>query len=123
MNLVVKGRGERVSAQTRERLERKLGRLERLATRVDLVEVEVIREASKRVDVGHRVEATCRSARKTFRSHATGRDADEALERAVERLARQVSDEHARRRARKNGSPTVRMRPPAPEPSALGEEG
>jgi ribosomal subunit interface protein len=121
MNLVVKGRGDRVSAQTRQRLERKLGRVERLAPRVDLVEVEIIKEASKRVAGGHRVQATCRAARKTFRAHATGHDLDAALERAVERLARQVSDDHARRRARRNGSAASRR--VRSEPSPLRTEG
>ncbi len=108
MNLVWKGRGERVSPQTKRRLERKLVRLERLEPRVDLVEVEVTREASPRIDGGLRVEASCRAARRTYRATGTGNDIDVALDRAVERLARQVKQRHDRMRARKVGSPTVR---------------
>jgi ribosomal subunit interface protein len=100
MDLVVKGRGDRVSGQTRGRVERKLDRLSRLDGRIGRVEVEVIREPSPRVDGGHRVEASCRSSRRTFRASATGADVDSALDRAVERLERQIARDHDRRRSR-----------------------
>ncbi|MGH2724472.1 MAG: ribosome hibernation-promoting factor, HPF/YfiA family [Actinomycetota bacterium] len=100
MDLVVKGRGDRVSGQTRGRVERKLGRLSRLDRRIARVEVEVIRQPSRRVDGGHRVEASCRSSRRTFRASATGADVDSALDRVVERLERQIAREQDRRRSR-----------------------
>jgi ribosomal subunit interface protein len=100
MDLVVKGRGERVSGRSRERLERKLGRLARLDPRLDWVEVEVIREPSPRVGGGHRVEASCRSGRRTFRAKASGSDVDAAILQAVARLERQISHDHEKRRSR-----------------------
>jgi ribosomal subunit interface protein len=103
MDLVVKGRGERVSERSRERLERKLGRLRRLDPRLDRVELEVIREASPRVNGGHRVEASCRSGRRTFRAVASGSDVDAAILQAVARLERQISQDHERRRSRALG--------------------
>jgi ribosomal subunit interface protein len=100
MDLVVKGRGERVSGRSRERLERKLGRLARLDPRLDRVEVEVIRQASPRVDGGHRVEASCRSGRRAYRATASGPDVDAALLLVVARLERQISQDHGKRRSR-----------------------
>lgn len=111
MDLVVKGRGDRVSAQARIRLERKLARLGRLDRRVDRVEVEVTHQPSRRVEGGHRVDASCRSSRRTYRATATGTDLDAALDRAVERLERQVADDHDRRRTRMlNGANRLKSR-------------
>ncbi|HEX2030620.1 MAG TPA: ribosome-associated translation inhibitor RaiA [Actinomycetota bacterium] len=111
MELVVKGRGDRVSAQAKIHLERKLARLARLDPRVGRVEVEVIRQPSRRVDGGHRVEASCRSSRRTYRARATGTDLDAALDRAVGRLERQIADDHARRRTRMlNGANRLKSR-------------
>jgi ribosomal subunit interface protein len=100
MDLVVKGRRERVSGRSRERLERKLGRLARLDPRLERLEVEVIRETSPRVNGGHRVEASCRSGRRTFRAHASGPDVDAAILKVVARLERQISQDHQKRRSR-----------------------
>ena len=103
MDLVVKGRGEKVSGRARERLERKLGRLARLDPKLQRVELEVIREASPRVDGGHRVEAACRSGRRTYRAAGSGTNVEAAMFRAVGRLERQISDDHERRRSRMRG--------------------
>ena len=100
MDLVVKGRGDRVSGQTRDRLQRKLSRLERLDTHLDRVEVEVTWEAHRRVQGGHRVDAACRSPRRTYRASATGKDVDAAIDRLVERLERLIVSDHQRRRSR-----------------------
>jgi ribosomal subunit interface protein len=103
MDLVVKARGERVAGRSRERLERKLARLARLDGHLDYVEVEVIREASPRVNGGHRVEAVCRSRKRVYRATASGPDLDAAVIRVVSRLERQISDDHQRRRSRMLG--------------------
>ena len=100
MDLVVKGRGDRVSGQTRARLQRKLARLERLDSRLDRVEVEVTWEAHRRVEGGHRVDASCRTPRRTYRASATGGDIDAAVDRLVQRLERQIISDHERRRSR-----------------------
>jgi ribosome-associated translation inhibitor RaiA len=100
VDLVVKGRGGRVSGQALLRLERKLDRLSRLDPRLGRVEVEVIREPSARVGGGHRVEALCRSGRKTYRAAANGPDVEAAFVRVLGRLERQIAEAHGKRRTR-----------------------
>jgi ribosomal subunit interface protein len=100
MELVVKGRHTRVSPQVRQRIERKLAKLGRLSSRVQLVEVELTEEPRGRIGGGHRVEASCRTPRRTFRASATGEDVDSALDLVVTRLERQLKDERGKRRAR-----------------------
>jgi ribosomal subunit interface protein len=100
MDLVVKGRGDRVTGQTRSRLERKITRLSRLDGRLDRVEVEVIWETRGRIGGGHRVEATCRSGRRTYRASATGRDVEAAVDLLVARLERQITESRRKRRSR-----------------------
>jgi ribosomal subunit interface protein len=125
MDLVVKGRGDRVSGQTRARLERKLSRLERLESRIDRVEVEVTWEARRRVDGGHRVDASCRTPRRTYRASATGSDLDATIDRLVERLERQISSDHGRRRSRMlEGANRVKSgRSPSSATSQIPQEG
>jgi ribosomal subunit interface protein len=101
MDLVVKGRGGRVSSQTKQRVERKLVRLTRLEPRIQRIEVEFIHEPNRRVDGGYRVEAACWVSRRTFRASSTGSDIDAALDGVTERLERQLTDEHGRRRTRR----------------------
>jgi ribosomal subunit interface protein len=100
MDLVVKGRGEKLAGATRSRVERKLARLERFDGKLDRVELEVIRETRGRIGGGHRVEASARSGRKTFRAKANGNDIEAAVDRLVDRLGRQISDDRKKRRSR-----------------------
>jgi ribosomal subunit interface protein len=103
MDVVVRGRGERVGEQDRAMLERKLSRLSRLNGRIDRIDVEVTLESRGRIGGGHRVEASCRSGRRTYRASGTGPDVDAAVDRLVERLERQIGDDHRRRRPRPPG--------------------
>jgi ribosomal subunit interface protein len=100
MDLVVKGRGERVTGRTRGVLQRKLERLTRFDGHLDRVEVEVIRETRGRIGGGHRVEASARSGRRTFRASANGQDVEAAVDRVVDRLERQITEDRRRRRSR-----------------------
>jgi ribosomal subunit interface protein len=100
MDLVVKARGERLTGAARTRVERKLARLERFDGRLDWVELEVIRETRGRIGGGHRVEASARSGRQTYRASATGDDVEAAVDRLVDRLGRQISEGHKKRRSR-----------------------
>jgi ribosomal subunit interface protein len=100
MELVVKARRTRVSPQARQRIQRKMARLERLTPRVQWVEVELIEEPRGRIGGGHRVEVSCRTPRRTFRAAGTGEDIDSALDRVVDRLERQLKKEQGKRRAR-----------------------
>jgi ribosomal subunit interface protein len=100
MDLVVKGRGDRVAGQTRTHVERKVSRLSRLDPRLDRVEVEIIWETRGRIGGGHRVEASCRSGRRTYRASGNGPDVEAAVDRAVGRLERQITEGQERRRTR-----------------------
>jgi ribosomal subunit interface protein len=115
MDVVVKGRGERLEGATRTRVERKLARLERFDGRLDRIELEVIRETRGRIGGGHRVQASCRSGRRTYRASARGPDVEAAVDRLVERLERQITDKHRRRRTRavagRNGIQSGRIAP------------
>jgi ribosomal subunit interface protein len=119
MDVVMRGRGDRVAGQTRARLERKLERLSRLDGRLDRVEVEVTRESRGRIGGGHRVEAWCRGGRRTYRAHANGRDVDAAVDLLVERLERQISEDPRRRRARRGAED--KRRPPSSESTTAPE--
>ena len=121
MDVTVRGRGDRVDPATRERIEEKLARLSRLDGRIDRVDVEVTFETRGRI--GHRVEASCRSGRRTYRAHADGDQVIVALDRLVERLERQISDRHRKGRHKASSAPgkvqSARMGPNEGEPPTL----
>ena len=100
MELVVRGRRERVGPEVRARMERKIARLVRLDGRIDRVEIEVTAESRGRIGGGHRVEGSCRSGRRTYRASGTGEEVLQAFDRLLDRLERQISDDHRRRRTR-----------------------
>jgi ribosomal subunit interface protein len=100
MDLVVKGRGDRITGQTRDVVKRKIERLSRFDGRLDRVEVEVIRESRGRIGGGHRVAASVRAGRRRYRASATGQDVEAAVDRVVDRLERQITEDHRRRRNR-----------------------
>ncbi len=123
MDVTIRGRGSRVDPGTKERIQEKLARLSRLDRRIDRVDVEVTFETRGRIGGGHRVEASCRSGRRTYRAHADGDQVIVALDRLVERLERQISDRHRRGRHKASGVPgkvqSARMGPNGGEPPAL----
>ena len=104
MELVVRGRRERVDPELRAVMERKLARVTRIDGRIDRVEIEVTAESRGRIGGGHRVEGSCRSGRRTYRASGTGEEVLEAFDRLVDRLERQISDDHRRRRSRLLGT-------------------
>jgi ribosomal subunit interface protein len=105
MDVTVRGRGARVDPDTKERIEQKMEHLSRLDGRIDRVDVEVILQTRGRIGGGHRVEASVRSGRRTYRAHADGDEAIVALDRLVERLERQISDRHRKGRHKASGTP------------------
>jgi ribosomal subunit interface protein len=117
MDVVMKGRGDRVTGLTRERMERKLEHLSKLDGRLDRVEVEVTRESRGRIGGGHRAEVWCRAGRRTFRAHASGDDVDVAIDRMLDRLGRQITEAHRRRLPRKAGKQVPSLRTSNAEPS------
>jgi ribosomal subunit interface protein len=100
MDLVLRGRGDRVTDQFRKAAAHKLAKLERLDPRVVSVEIEVIRERNPRLNGTKRLEATLDLPRATFRARGQGPDVEAALDQLVERLERQLRDHHGRRRSR-----------------------
>jgi ribosomal subunit interface protein len=104
MDLVLKGRGTRLSDQVRRLAEHKLAKLERLNRRVSRVEVEIIEEHNPRLgDGSHRVEVACDAGRRVFRAQGVGTDVDSALDQVVERLERQMSTYRGKLRDRLTG--------------------
>ncbi|MGH2740385.1 MAG: ribosome hibernation-promoting factor, HPF/YfiA family [Actinomycetota bacterium] len=98
MNLVVRGRGAHVSDRVRDLVHRRLARLERRSSQIDRLEVDLIAEKDRKGS--YRVEASCRTPRRTFRAAGEGVDFEAALDRLVHRLERQIVDDRGRRRAR-----------------------
>ncbi len=90
MDLVLKGRGLRITDYLRTSVEHKLAKLARLHRGPARVEVQVTME-NPRIDGGHRVDVAYSTRRKTFRAEGSGRDVEIALDRVTERLERQMS--------------------------------
>src|SRR4030042_2537997 len=70
MDLVLNGRGVRITDQIREVAEHKLGRPRRMEPRVTRLQIEVISEKNPRLGGAHRVEASFDTPRKSFRATA-----------------------------------------------------
>ncbi len=105
MDVILKGRGVRITEQVRRTAEHKLSKIGRLEPRVRRLEVEIIEERNPRIDGSHRVEVTCDSLRNVFRAHGAGRDVNTALDQVVERLERQISRKRGRLRNRRQSGP------------------
>jgi ribosomal subunit interface protein len=91
LDLVLKGRGVRITEHIRKVAEHKLGKLGRIHPRVTRLEVEIIGERNPRIDGSHHVEVTCDTARHVFRAQASGHDVDSALDQVITKLERQFS--------------------------------
>jgi ribosomal subunit interface protein len=100
MDLVLKGRGIRVTEHTRRVVAQKIAKLQRLAPRALRVEVKLIEEANPRQDGRKRAEGSLDTPRRTFRAKAEATEVDAAVDRLVERLERQIRDHRGRRRNR-----------------------
>jgi ribosomal subunit interface protein len=100
MDLVLKGRGHRVTDRDRRAAEKKLARLARINPRMMRCELEILAEKGPRLQPALRVEARVDAPRRTFRASADGRDLETALDRLVERLERQVRDDAGKRKNR-----------------------
>jgi ribosomal subunit interface protein len=100
MDLVLKGRGVRITEQIREVTHHKLDKLSRLEPRAMSVEVEIISEDFPTHDGTKSVDAALRVPRYTFRAHGEGAKVEDALDLVAARLERQVRDRHGRFRRR-----------------------
>ena len=121
MELVVKGRGVRVTEDLRRSAERRLAKLERLHRRPARVELEIIQE-NPRIDGGHRVDAAYSAGRRTFRAEGTGRDVEAAIDQVAERLERQLSTYRGKLRSRltRQGNRLQSPRTSSEEPGTSG---
>ena len=70
MDLVMKGRGIRITDQVRRTAEHKLAKIGRLDPKVLRLEVELTLERNPRIGGSYRVEVACDTARQTFRAGA-----------------------------------------------------
>jgi ribosomal subunit interface protein len=100
MDLVLKGRGVKITDRVREAVEHKLTRLERMEPKVTRLEVEVISEKNPRQGGAHRVEAAFDSPRKTYRASADAKDVESALDAIADKLERQIRDNHKKKRTK-----------------------
>ncbi|GIU99180.1 MAG: ribosomal subunit interface protein [Actinomycetota bacterium] len=100
MDLVLNGRGARITDRIREVARQKLSRLERMEPRVTRLQVEIISERNPRLGGAHRVEAAFDTPRRTFRAHADAPDVEAAFDVLVEKLERQIRDHREKRRAK-----------------------
>jgi ribosomal subunit interface protein len=99
MDLVVKGRGVRITDDLRAVAAHKLAKLSRLDPRAERVEIEITAERQSH-GAATRVDGSLLIPRKVFRAHAESRDVEEALDLLVERLSRQAREHHNKLRRR-----------------------
>ena len=100
MDLVLKGRGLRITDEIREVTHHKLDKLSRMEPRAVRVEVEIISEDFPTHDGTKTVDAALEVPRHIFRAHAQGAKVEDALDLIAARLERQVRDRHGRIRSR-----------------------
>jgi ribosomal subunit interface protein len=100
LDLVLKGRGVRITDQIRKVAEHKLGKLGRIDPRVTRLEVEII-ERNPRTGGSHHVEVTCDTPRHVFRAEGSGHDVDSALDQVIAKLERQFSTYRGKLRSRR----------------------
>jgi ribosomal subunit interface protein len=107
MDVVLRGRGLRITDQIRKVAEHKLGKLGRIEPRVTRLEVEIIGERNPRIDGSHRVEVTCDTPRRVFRAQGSGHDVDTALDQVTARLERQLATYRGKLRNRRQAGPNA----------------
>jgi ribosomal subunit interface protein len=107
MDLVLKGRGVRITDQIRSTVEHKLAKISRLDPRVRRIEVEVSDERNPKIDGTHAVHVACTSSRHVFRAEGAGHGIDAALDQAVAHLERQITSYRGKLRDRRQAGATV----------------
>jgi ribosomal subunit interface protein len=105
MDLVLKGRGTRITDPMRRKAEAKLAKIGRIDPRVTRLEVEIVLEHNPRIDGKHRVAVACLRDRGVIRAEAVGHDLDGALDQVIERLERQLITYRGKLRSRRQAGP------------------
>jgi ribosomal subunit interface protein len=99
LDLTFTARGIRLTDEMKAMAEHKLRRIEHLEPKAVRLDLELIAGANDHA-ASTRVEASLKVPRKTFLAHGDAPRLEDALDRLVERLERQVRDHHGRRRSR-----------------------
>lgn len=107
MDLVLKGRGVRITDQIRRTAEHKTAKIGRLEPRARRLEVEITLEHNPRINGSHRVEVACDTPRHVFRAAGSGHDVDTALDQVIQRLERQITSYRGKLRDRRQAGPMV----------------
>jgi ribosomal subunit interface protein len=117
VDIIFKGRRTDVQERFRRHASAKLGKIERLDSRANRIDVEVSTERNPRqADRRERVELTIRSRGPVIRAEAAADDRYAALDRAVAKLEARVRRLRDRRKDRHSASPAgARRRWPAGE--------
>jgi two-component system NarL family response regulator len=124
MELVLKGRGDKITEQMRATAEHKLERLGRLEHEVIRCEVEITLEKNPSLGGAHHVEVALDTPRKIFRASADAKDVGSALDEVAEKLERQIRDHHTKKRSRLlAGAGRVKSAQASPGQTGRGREG
>ena len=111
MELVVKGRGLRITEPIRRNAQLGAEKLTRLEPRALRLEIELGSERSPRLDGIKRLDGILEAPRRTFRASASGPDAEVVLEQVLDKLERQLRD-HLDRRKKRVHDRTDRLKSP-----------
>ena len=106
MDLVLKGRGLRITDQIRRTAEHKLAKISRVDPRAERIEVELTLERNPRIEGTHRVEVACTTTRHVFRAEGSGHGVEAALDEAVSHLERQMRSYRGKLRDRRQAGPS-----------------
>ena len=120
MEIVVVGRHVEVPDRFRRHVEEKLAKVEQLAPRAQLIDVEVTHENNPRQSgVSERVELTVRGKGPVVRAEATADDPYAALDAATTKLLERLRRARDRRKDHHRDTPLapVDVRPPQPQAS------
>ena len=122
MDIIFKGRRTDVQERFRRHASAKLGRIERLDSRANRIDVEISTERNPRQsDRRERVELTIRSRGPVIRAEAAADDRYAALDRALAKLEARLRRLGDRRKDRHSASPAERGTALRPVPAADGQ--
>lgn len=124
MEIVVVGRHTEVPEKFRRHVEDKLGKVEQLAPRAQLVDVEVTHEKNPRQsETRERVELTVRGKGPVIRAEASADDPYAALDAATTKLLERLRRARDRKKDHHRDTPAVPVdvRPPAPSDDGTPE--
>lgn len=116
MQIITKGKNTNITPGMRDLIERKVSKLTRYVSEIDLVEVEVSIERTKSVVDREVVEATMELDDRILRAAEQAADMRVALESVVDQLQNQLNDYRSRKRTQVRG----RARRRAPSLKTMG---